>query len=153
RRGVGTVLKTHTSQGELFMALPRAVRVGLVRGFLVLPLLTAWSGVLAAQSAGTVGGPVSDQQPGQPLAGARVYVVGSLTVALSRGDGTYRLTASAGSPGVRVGATASPTGRATVTVTAGAPVTQNFPLDRAAGALEEVAVTGPRRAERTAVDQ
>ena len=135
------------------MALRRAVRPGLVLSLLTCLALGAGPGVAAAQGTGTVTGTISDQQTGQPLAGARVYVVGSLVVALSRGDGSYRLTAAAGNQEVRVSAIGFTTGRATVAVTAGGTATQNFTLDRAAVALEEVAVTGTRRAERTAVDQ
>lgn len=108
---------------------------------------------LAAQAAGTVTGKVTDQQTGDAIVGARVYLLGSLTVVVTRTDGTYRIAAPAGSPEIRVSAIGFATGRATVVVTAGATVTQDFALTRAAVALEEVTVTGTRRTERSAVDQ
>ncbi|HEX7024596.1 MAG TPA: TonB-dependent receptor, partial [Gemmatimonadales bacterium] len=109
--------------------------------------------VAAAQGNGTVTGTVSDQQTGERLAGARVFAVGNLAVALTRGDGTYRITLPAGSHDLRVSAIGFTTGRATVSVTAGASTTHDFTLERAAVALEEIAVTGTRRTERSAVDQ
>ena len=134
------------------MAGRHTVRPGVLRsvrawlGLLLLP------GALLAQS-GAVTGKVTDQQTGEPLASARVFVVGGLTVAVTRGDGTYRLAVSAGTHDLRVTAIGYTTGRATVQVAAGGTATQDFTLDRAAVALEEIAVTGSRRTERSAVDQ
>src|SRR5512147_1027465 len=96
--------------------------------------------VAAAQGNGTVTGTVSDQQTGERLAGARVFAVGNLAVALTRGDGTYRITLPAGSHDLRVSAIGFTTGRATVSVTAGGTTTHDFTLERAAVALEEIAV-------------
>ena len=124
----------------------------------VLRSVQAWLGmllfpaVLLAQG-GAVTGKVTDQQTGEPLASARVFVVGGLTVAVTRGDGTYRLSVAAGTHELRVSAIGYTTGRATVQVTAGGSATHDFALDRAAVALEEIAVTGSRRTERSAVDQ
>jgi len=133
-----------------------AVRFTVRRGVAVLAqafvAMLALPALLAAQS-GTVTGKVTDRQTGEPLASARVYVAGGLTVAVARGDGTYRLTVSAGGHDLRVSAIGYTTGRATVQVPAGGTATQDFTLDRAAVALEEIAVTGSRRTERTAVDQ
>jgi len=122
---------------------------GLVRAWLAVLALPA---VLVAQG-GTVTGKVTDLQTGAPLSSARVYIVGGLTVAVTKGDGTYRLAVPSGSHDLRASAIGYTTGRATVQVAAGGTATQDFTLDRAAVALEEIAVTGSRRTERTAVDQ
>jgi iron complex outermembrane recepter protein len=128
--------------------LPRETRKSILYGVVLLAL----PALLAAQG-GTVTGKVTDVQSGDPLPSARVFVVGGLTVAVTRADGTYRLTVPAGSVVIRVSAIGFSTGRATVQVAAGGTATQDFTLTRAAVALEEIAVTGSRRTERTAVDQ
>src|SRR5687768_15486801 len=124
----------------------------------VLRSVRAWLGLLLFPAAllaqgGAITGKVTDQQTGEPLASARVFVVGGLTVAVTRGDGTYRLAVPAGTQELRVSAIGYTTGRATVPVTAGGTATHDFALERAAVALEEIAVTGSRRTERSAVDQ
>ena len=134
------------------MAVRSAALRGVVMSVLAWLAMLAVPGILAAQS-GTVSGKVTDQQTGEPLASARVYIVGGLTVAVTRGDGTYRLAVPAGSHDLRVSAIGYTTGRAAVQVTAGGTVTQDFALERAAVALAEIAVTGSRRTERSAVDQ
>ncbi len=119
----------------------------------------AWLGALAApagllaQAGGTVIGKVTDQQTGEAIVAARVYVLGSLTVGVTKTDGAYRISAPAGNPEIRVSAIGYATGRAVVAVASGGTATQNFSLTRAAVALEEIAVTGTRRTERSAVDQ
>jgi iron complex outermembrane receptor protein len=133
-----------------------AVRSTARRGFTVR--VRAWLALLAlpatlAAQSGTVIGKVTDLQSGEALSSARVYIVGGLTVAVTRGDGTYRLAVPAGSHDLRVSAIGYTTGRATVQVPAGGTVTRDLALDRAAVALEEIAVTGSRRTERSAVDQ
>jgi iron complex outermembrane receptor protein len=80
-------------------------------------------------------------------------VVGQLVSGSTGIDGTYRITVPSGAVELRVGAIGYTTGRATVTVPAGGSATQNFAMERAAVALEEIAVTGTRRAERSAIDQ
>ena len=117
-------------------------------GLLALALPVA----LAAQNA-TLTGKVTDQQTGEPLVSARVFVVGGLTVAVTRADGTYRLSVAPGNLEIRASAIGFTTGRATVQGAAGAALTQDFALVRSAVALEEIAVIGTRRTERTAVDQ
>jgi iron complex outermembrane receptor protein len=134
-----------------------AVRFTARRGIVLSAL--AWLGwlgapaTLTAQATGTVTGKVTDQQTGEGIGAARITVAGYLTVAVTRTDGSYRITAPVGSQQVRASAIGFGTGRATVTVAAGATAAQNFALDRAAVALEEIAVTGTRRVDRSAVDQ
>jgi len=96
---------------------------------------------------------VTELQTGDAVAGARVYVIGYLTTAVTRSDGTYRLALPAGAQELRVSAIGYATARATVTITAAGSTTQDFALERAAVALEEIAVTGTRRTERSAIDQ
>ncbi len=121
--------------------------------------ILAWLGALGvpaaavAQGSGTVTGKVTDMQTGDALVGARVYVLGSLTVAVTRTDGSYRISAPAGTPEIRVSAIGYATGRAGVAVTAGGTATHDFAMARVAVALDEIAVTGTRRTERSAVDQ
>jgi iron complex outermembrane receptor protein len=130
----------------------RNTRCGVLRSVQAWLGLLLFPAVLLAQG-GAITGKVTDQQTGEPLASARVFVVGGLTVAVTRGDGTYRLAVAAGTQELRVSAIGYTTGRATVPVTAGGTATHDFALERAAVALEEIAVTGSRRTERSAVDQ
>jgi iron complex outermembrane receptor protein len=132
------------------MAVRFPARSGLLAAFAGLALLAAPR--LSAQS-GTVTGKVTDQQTGDPVSGARVYVIGNLTTVTTRTDGSYRIALAPGAHELRVSAIGYATARATVTVTAGGSTTQDFALDRAAVALEEIAVTGTRRTERSAIDQ
>ena len=115
--------------------------------------LIAVPGALRAQAPGSVTGRVTDKQTGDGLAAARVYVVGQVISGATATDGSYRITLPAGAQELRVGAIGYATARITVTVPAGGSVIQNVALERAAVALEEIAVTGTRRAERSAVDQ
>ncbi len=132
------------------MAVPPALRrIPAILAILVL----AAAAPLAAQGTGTVSGTVTDAQTGSPLLGARITVAGTLSATLTRADGTYRLTLPAGTHDIRFSAIGYATARHQVTVTAGGTATRNAALDRAAVALEELAVTGSRVAERTAVDQ
>ena len=119
---------------------------------LLLGVLALLPGRLLSQSA-TVTGKVTDRQTGEPLVSARVFAVGGLSVAVTRGDGTYRLSVPAGTAELRATAIGYTTGRATVPAGAGAAVRHDFAMERAAVALEEIAVTGSRRTERSAVDQ
>jgi iron complex outermembrane recepter protein len=135
------------------MAVRFPLRSGVLFSALAgLTLLLAPAG-LAAQSTGTVTGKVTDLQTGDPVVGARLYVIGNLTTATTRTDGTYRIVLPAGAQELRVSAIGYSTARAPLTVTAGGTATQDFTLERAAIALEEIAVTGTRRTERSAIDQ
>ncbi len=135
------------------MAVRFPPRSGLMLRALAGLALVVIPAALSAQRSGTITGKVTDQQTGAGLASARIYVVGHLVSGATGNDGTFRLTLPSGTQAIRVGAIGYATGRATVTVPAGGNVTQNFGLERAAVALEEVAVTGTRRAERSAIDQ
>ncbi len=134
------------------MAVRFPVRFALMAGAVAGLVLMA-PGTVAAQATGTITGKVTDQQTGEGLAAARIYVVGQLVSGATGNDGSYRITVPSGAVELRVGAIGYATARATVTVPAGGSATQNFALERAAVALEEIAVTGTRRAERSAIDQ
>ena len=132
------------------MAVRLPARSSLLAAFAGLALLAAPR--LSAQS-GPVTGKVTDQQTGDPVSGARVYVIGNLTTATTRTDGSYRIALAPGAHELRVSAIGYATARATVTITAAGSTTQDFALERAAVALEEIAVTGTRRTDRSAIDQ
>ncbi len=129
------------------------------------PRLIRWSGLLSsglllaalplpasAQGSGTVTGTVRDQQSGEPVAGARIGVVGSVLGTATRPNGSYRLQLAAGSHELRITAIGYALTRAQVQVTGGGTVTHDVSLVRAPITLEELAVTGTRAPERTAVD-
>ncbi len=108
-----------------------------------IALLLALSSVGSAQSTASVTGRVVDSTSGQPVASARVSVVGSNGGTLTDRDGRYLLQGL--SPGVvtlraqRIGFT--PVDRS-VTLVEGGTVTQDFALGAAATVLSEVVVTG-----------
>src|ERR1051326_3113603 len=115
----------------------------------VLPfLLPSW---LAAQSAGTISGRVTDTQGG-PLQGATVSLVGTTRGGIVRSDGSYRITAPAGRYEIRARLLGYTPRADSVTVTAGSSVTKSFTLDRAATSIEAVSVIGTRGEERTVID-
>ncbi len=108
---------------------------------------------LAAQAGGAVvTGRVTDSASSEPLAGARVFVPGSVTAATTRPDGTYRLRLGSGSQELRVAFIGYGTVRDTVQVSAGETLTRDFALAREPFALEELAVIGTRAAERTSTE-
>lgn len=130
------------------------IRSTVRRGLLAAGLL--WAGLIGAASAqgtGTLSGKVTDQQTGEAVAGARITLVGSLVVGVTKADGSYRLTLASGAHDVRATAIGYATSRATVTIPPGGTATQDFKLERSAVALEEISVTGTRRADRSAIDQ
>jgi iron complex outermembrane recepter protein len=130
------------------------IRLTVRRGLLAAGLLWAGlAGAARAQGTGTVSGKVTDQQTGEAVAGARIALVGGLTAGASKADGSYRLTVPSGTHDIRATAIGYATARATVTVAPGGTATHDFKLERSAVALEEISVTGSRRAERSAIDQ
>src|SRR6266550_567656 len=108
---------------------------------LALAGLTGGSAVLAAQQ-GTVAGRVTDQANGQPLAGARVVLVGTSLITRTNADGRYTVP---GAPQGRVTVRASAVGYAAatrvVTVTAGETAAVDLALALAPYSLDEVVVT------------
>ncbi len=105
----------------------------------------------AQQTTGTVAGRVTgDDASG--IAGATISVTGTQLGALTRANGTYRLTLRPGTYELRARLIGYSVERDTVVVTAGGSVTQNFRLSRAASTLEAVAVTGSRTEARTVIE-
>src|SRR6266550_5476369 len=108
---------------------------------LALAGLTGGSAVLAAQQ-GTVAGRVTDQANGQPLAGARVVLVGTSLIAGTNADGRFTVP---GVPEGRATVRASAVGYAAatrvVTVTAGETAAVDLALALAPYSLDEVVVT------------
>ncbi|MDX2193559.1 MAG: TonB-dependent receptor [Gemmatimonadales bacterium] len=100
---------------------------------------------LAAQTAATVTGKVTDKQTGEPIAGARVSVEGTLAGASTRQNGTFSLVVPAGKTALRATAIGYAAGRATVSGSA----TIDFALERSAINLEEISTTGSRAPERS----
>jgi iron complex outermembrane receptor protein len=115
-----------------------------------LAITPAFAPELGAQN-GTLTGRVADAGDNTPLPAAAVRLGGGPGTT-TREDGTYTLSAPAGSYELvisRVGYTAV---REQVTLTAGATVTRNVRLAEAAALLETVVAVGTRRPDRTATD-
>ncbi|MBA4158581.1 MAG: TonB-dependent receptor [Gemmatimonadetes bacterium] len=102
-----------------------------------------------AQSTGSVSGTVTHAQTGAPVPGANVQIVGTRTGTLTRSDGTYRLTLSAGSHNIRVNLIGFGAATEAVSLTAGQSAVRNFQLSPSAVALDEIVALGTRRADRT----
>ena len=132
------------------MAVRSTMRRALLPALAWLGLVTAPAGLLA-QGGGTATGKVKDAQTGEALAGARV--AGGFTATATKADGTYRLSLPAGTHELRVSAIGYGTGRVSVKIATGTTTTQDVALERAALALQELTVTGTRRAERSVIDQ
>jgi iron complex outermembrane receptor protein len=103
--------------------------------------------------AGDVTGRVTQAGSDEPIAGATVAVTGQRRGAITRGDGTYRITLPAGQYELAARLIGYTSVKANVTVAAGGTVTQNFQLTRAASVLSAVAVTGSRRATERSVTE
>jgi iron complex outermembrane receptor protein len=103
--------------------------------------------------AGDVTGRVTQAGSDEPIAGATVAVTGQRRGAITRGDGTYRITLPAGQYELAARLIGYTAVKANVTVAAGGTVTQNFQLTRAASVLSAVAVTGSRRATERSVTE
>ncbi len=98
---------------------------------------------VAAQGTASVTGRVVDSAAAQPVAGARVTLVGVPNGTLTDRDGRYLLQGlAAGSITVRVQRIGFVAAEANVTLVEGGSVTQDFTLGLAATVLSEVVVTG-----------
>ncbi|HEX2779113.1 MAG TPA: TonB-dependent receptor, partial [Gemmatimonadaceae bacterium] len=98
---------------------------------------------------GTVTGKVTDVADGRPLAGAFVVIVGTQQGVSTRDDGTYRILLREGTHELRARVIGYGSMAATVRVTPGAQVTQDFALPKQVVNLSEVAVVGTRAQERS----
>lgn len=115
---------------------------------LALALLATGAGTLTAQGAATVSGVVKDAA-GQPVAGARVGLVGAASASTTSATGAYRLTLPAGRHELRISAIGFGAQRAEVTLKAGEARTLEVTLQKVAVQLDEVVTTGTRSPERT----
>jgi len=111
---------------------------------LVLVLAAAAPPTLAGQGGtASVTGRVVDSATAQPVSGARVSIVGTVTGTLTDRDGRYLLSGlPAGQHTLRVQRIGLALAEATVTLADGGTVTQDFVLSTAATLLSEVVVTG-----------
>jgi iron complex outermembrane receptor protein len=101
---------------------------------------------------GTVTGKVTDATSGEPIAGARVFVPGTVASASARQDGTYRLQLRPGTHELRVTYIGYGIARDTIRIGSEESVSRDFQLTREPLALEEIAVIGTRAAERTSTE-
>ena len=111
------------------------------------------SSQLAAQeSVGTVAGKVTAADAGTPLAGVTVFVTGAQTGALTRNDGTYRITLRPGTYELRVRYIGWAGVHDSVTVTHGQTTSKDFALTRSPTTLEALAIIGTRGQARTVTE-
>ncbi len=115
---------------------------GFLSGVLVAGMI-GWVSAASAQSVGTVSGRITGEANQQPVSGAQVFIVGTQIGALTGDDGRYRLlNVPAGTHQLRamlIGL--KPTTRS-FTVGAGATVTVDISMAKAALELDEIVVTG-----------
>jgi iron complex outermembrane receptor protein len=137
----------------------RTVRRGARPQALPFALIAAlWTfGVLPGSSAaqtqnGTVTGTISDASSGEPVAGARIFVPGTVVSTSTRQNGGYRLQLAPGTHELRVTYIGYGIVRDTVRVESGESITRDFQLTREPLALQELAVIGTRATERTSTE-
>lgn len=114
----------------------------------MLALLLAASAA-SAQTVGTVTGTVTHTEGGGPISGVALRVVGGSQVAMTRGDGTYRLQLPAGEHQLQASLIGYAVATETVAVTAGQTTTVNFVLAQSALPVDELVAVGTRRPART----
>ena len=110
-----------------------------------------WSASAVAQTTGTVSGKVSLSGTDERLVGVTIQVAGTTFAAISRGDGSYRLTLRPGRYELRVRLLGYSGTRDSVTVVAGRDQAKDFTMSRSVTQLAAAAVTGTRAEERTVV--
>ena len=124
----------------------------IARRIAFVSALVALALPLSAQSpTGTITGKVKDAAGG-PIQGATVSITGTQSGAITVGAGTYRIALRPGRYELRVRLLGYAAAKDSVTVTDGQSVTKDFVLNKAANALEAMAVIGSRSEERTVID-
>ena len=98
----------------------------VARAALGITLAAAWRPAAAQEAVGTVTGKVTASDGGTPLTGATVFVTGAQAGALTRGDGSYRITLRPGRYELRVRFIGWAGVHDSVTVTAGQITTKDF---------------------------
>ena len=106
----------------------------------------------SAQGTGTVVGTVRTSDGAAPVAGAAVRVVRGSQVAVTRGDGTFRLQLPAGQHDLQATLLGYALETSTVTVVAGQTHTLNFSLRESALPVDQVVAVGTRRVNRTVTE-
>jgi iron complex outermembrane receptor protein len=139
-------MRTSGSASPAFAASVRRAAATLV----VLCTLP-WSTAIA-QDRGTLTGRVTDRSSGFALQGATVAVTGTALDAVTRGDGSYRLSLPPGRYEVRARLLGYEATRDTVQIASGATITRDFVLTKSVMNLEQVVVTGTRRQDRTIIE-
>lgn len=117
--------------------------------FSSLIFLVAIATAASAQTTGTVTGSVTSTEGGAPIAGVAIRVVGGSQVAISRGDGTYRLLLPHGTYDLQASGIGFANSTQTVSISAGQSTAANFALTPSALAVDAVVGIGTRRANRT----
>jgi iron complex outermembrane receptor protein len=128
-----------------------ATRVATPLASTLLAAALCLPGAARAQD-GTVTGRVTESG-GDGIVGVTVAVTGQPRGAITRSDGSYRLTLPAGSYELTARLIGYASVKANVVVVAGGTVTQSFTLARAASVLNAVAVTGSRRTTERTITQ
>ena len=106
----------------------------------------------AQESTGTIAGKVTAADGNVPLAGVTVFVTGAATGALTRNDGSYRITLRPGRYELRVRYIGWTGVHDSVTVVEGQTTTQDFTLTRSPTTLEALAIVGTRGEARTVTE-
>ncbi len=127
------------------------IRRAVARTIVVAFLLVTGGSALQAQT-GTVTGRVTESGNSESVSGARIVVVGTLQSAASRADGSYTLRLSPGVHVLRATKIGYAPGIDTVTVSAGATLTQDFALTSTPIGLDQIVVTGTRATDRTVLE-
>lgn len=126
--------------------------MSLTRSFGTLALLASVAIRASAQvPTGTVSGKVKDAA-GEGIPGATVAISNTQSGAISGSTGSYRVALRPGRYEIRVRLLGYAAVKDSVTITAGGNVTKDFTLNKAAAALQAVAVIGSRGEERTVID-
>ena len=120
----------------------RIVIRSMLRAFLVFCGLAGGVSAVARAQHGTVAGRVTDQANGQPLVGARVTVMGTSLVTISRAEGRYQIAnVPAGQVTVRATLIGYAAASRSTTVGAGETATADLTLVLSPYSLDEVVVT------------
>jgi TonB-linked SusC/RagA family outer membrane protein len=115
----------------------------------VAPVLLLIGGATAASAQGSITGRVTDAASGQPVAEARILVIGTNTFAVTNAEGRYTLrNVSAGTAEVRSLRVGFIEQKKTVTVNATQPTTLDFALQVAVVKLSEVVTTATGETRR-----
>ncbi|HEX9165619.1 MAG TPA: SusC/RagA family TonB-linked outer membrane protein, partial [Gemmatimonadales bacterium] len=124
----------------------------MLRVLLVASTLLGSTAAMAAAQAGAVAGRITDQANGQPVAGARVQVIGTSLTGQTNAEGRYRFSnVPSGPQTVRVVALGYGAQNKVVDIRANEVVTADFSLLIVAFSLEEFVVTATGEQSRKEV--